>query len=135
MLICVSLITTVSYTGYKILQHAFLTFTTLLGERQEFNMSGEPSELIKYLSQFGSDGINVAVNSTLSDEEQNNLKQLLSKVSDILVKTPVKTSKRKVADALPTSLEIFNSKIIPQIEKKLDEHEKSEYSGVVSVQV
>lgn len=104
---------------------------------QEFAMNAEatPSEWIKHLAQFGTDGIQVAVSTVLSADEQQVLAESLLKVSKVLTKSPVKIKKRKASKALPTSIEIFSTNVLPQIKTKLDEHERNDMPGGVIVQL
>jgi len=93
------------------------------------------SEYLKQLGQFSSDGLQVAINATLNASESETLNQIVQKLFTSLPKTPSKAIKKKKTTTvhLPSSSEVFKSKILPQVRQRLASHATNEMQGIVQV--
>ena len=85
------------------------------------------SEEIKHIAGFSSDGIEQAIERTLTKEEKTSFTRALHKIS-LVMDTPA-TKRNKLEKHLPDSQEIFNNYIIPRIRQKLNEYEQNQLSG------
>ena len=93
------------------------------------------SECLKQLGQFSADGLQVAINAALSESESKTLNQIVQKLFTTMPKTPSKAIKKKKTTTahLPSSLEVFESKILPQVRQRLASHATNEIQGIVKV--
>ena len=89
------------------------------------------AEKIKHIGKFGLDGIQQAMERVLDDDEKKEFLKCITAVSEVLDK-PAKTIKTSKLNKLPTSAEIFATKILPKIQEKLDQHDQDLHSGKIS---